>query len=460
MVKKMSKIGWYVIKKSGEYDCQLPQLSEEEQEFLAIFADRFAEYSKINDVSETSKAKQAIETLIKEVLEQEGFETDAEQLDYLTKAAFYHISGYAPLDNIILDPNVEEIAIYGINKPVMVYVRKKGWLRANCFIDSLDYLIHLINKMGRNLGRRITTQSPRLNAILSQGHRLHASIPPITEGEMTIRLHSSKPWSIAEILKSGSTSAEILGFLWLAFQSDSSILVVGNTASGKTTLLNSLFSFVPINERVIIIEDTPEIKIEHKHKLTMIANEELDITIADLVRDSLRMRPDRVIAGEIRTKEEVEALIETLLSGQARGSYATFHAQSADEALKRLENLGAYKDDLKSIDFIIVQRRISKYDKKTKKQQEIRKMIGVYMIDKDKQVPTPIPIFSYDIKNDKFQSTSALKDALDRIATKLGLDYKSIFAIYKERVKFLEKLDEKDCLKKIQQFAYGEYGET
>ena len=456
----MSKIGWYVIKKSGQYDCQLPQLSDEEQEFLATFTSKFAEYSKINDVSDPAKAKEAIERLIKEVLEEEGFETDADQLEYLTRAAFHHISGYAPLDNMLTDPNVEEIAVYGINKPVMVYVRKKGWLKANCFIDSLDYLIHLINKMGRNLGRRITTQSPRLNAILSQGHRLHASIPPITEGEMTIRLHSSKPWSVAEILKSGSTSPQILGFLWLAFQSDSSILVVGNSASGKTTLLNSLFSFVPLNERVIIIEDTPEIKIEHKHKLTMIANEELGITIADLVRDSLRMRPDRVIAGEIRTKEEVAALIETLLSGQARGSYATFHAQSASEALKRLENLGAYKDDLKSIDFIIVQLRISKYDKKTKKQQEIRKMIGVYMIDKEKETPTPIPIFSYDMKSDKFQVSPAMKDALERIATKLGLEYKNILAIYKERVRFLEKLEEKDCLKKIQEFAYGEYSET
>ena len=456
----MSKIGWYVIKKSGQYDCQLPQLSDEEQEFLATFTSKFAEYSKINDVSDPAKAKEAIERLIKEVLEEEGFETDADQLEYLTRAAFHHISGYAPLDNMLTDPNVEEIAVYGINKPVMVYVRKKGWLKANCFIDSLDYLIHLINKMGRNLGRRITTQSPRLNAILSQGHRLHASIPPITEGEMTIRLHSSKPWSVAEILKSGSTSPQILGFLWLAFQSDSSILVVGNSASGKTTLLNSLFSFVPLNERVIIIEDTPEIKIEHKHKLTMIANEELGITIADLVRDSLRMRPDRVIAGEIRTKEEVAALIETLLSGQARGSYTTFHAQSASEALKRLENLGAYKDDLKSIDFIIVQLRISKYDKKTKKQQEIRKMIGVYMIDKEKETPTPIPIFSYDMKSDKFQVSPAMKDALERIATKLGLEYKNILAIYKERVRFLEKLEEKDCLKKIQEFAYGEYSET
>ncbi|MEM4196994.1 MAG: ATPase, T2SS/T4P/T4SS family, partial [Candidatus Anstonellaceae archaeon] len=185
-------------------------------------------------------------------------------------------------------------------------------------------------------------------------------------------------------------------------------------------------------------------------------NEDLNISIADLVRDSLRMRPDRVIAGEIRTKAEVEALIETLLSGQARGSYATFHAQSAQEALKRLENLGANSDDLKAIDFIVVQRRISKYDKKTKKQQEIRRMLGVYMIDKEKEKPVLVEIFSYDPKSDKFIQTNNLSKALDVLGKKLGLDTSSIKLIYKERIKFLENLKGEDCLKKIQEFAYGE----
>jgi Flp pilus assembly CpaF family ATPase len=452
----MSKLGWYVLKSKNAYDCKLPILSEDEQDFLLTFSNKFAEYSKVNDVSDFQAAKKAIEELMPNILAQEGLEVDQEQLDYLTKAALYHIAGFAPLDFLLSDEQIEEVAVYGINKPVMVFIRKKGWTQTNCFIDSLDYLIHLINKMGRQLGRRITAQSPRLNAILPSGHRLHASIPPLTEGEMTIRLHSSKPWSIVEVIKSGSTCSSIMAFLWLAFQSDSSILVVGNTASGKTTLLNSLFSFVPLNERVIIIEDTPEIKVEHPHKITLISNEDLNITIADLVRDSLRMRPDRVIAGEIRTKDDVEALMETLLSGQARGSYATFHAQSATEALKRLVNLGAYDQDLKSIDFIIVQRRISKYDKKTKKQQEIRRMIGVYAMDKEKDEPTPIPIFLYNIQKDKFETTKYFDNALNYIAQKLGLDKKSCKEIYLERVKFLDKLEEKDCLKKIQEFAYGE----
>ncbi|MFN3909672.1 MAG: type II/IV secretion system ATPase subunit [Candidatus Anstonellaceae archaeon] len=451
-----SKLGWYVSKEKGAFDCGLSALSDEEQEFLLKFSDRFTEYSKTNDVSDQAIAKEAITTLLKQFLEEEGLEVDQDQFDYLTKNALYHLSGFAPLDYLLSNPDIEEIAVYGLNKPVMIYIRKKGWTKTNCYIDSLDYLIHLINKMGRQLGRRITTQSPRLNAILPSGHRLHASIPPICDGEMTIRLHSSKPWSVVEVIQSKSTSSSIMAFLWLVFQSDSSVLVVGNTASGKTTLLNSLFSFVPLNERVIIIEDTPEIKIEHKHKLTLIANEDLNISIADLVRDSLRMRPDRVIAGEIRTKPEVEALIETLLSGQARGSYATFHAQSATEALKRLTNLGAYQEDLKSIDFIIVQRRISKYDKKTRKQQEVRRMIGIYMLDKEKDFPSPLAIFLYDNKKDTFKQTSYLSKALDFIAQKLGVDLKTCKELYNERIKFLNKLDEKDCLKKIQKFAYGE----
>ncbi|MEM4137662.1 MAG: ATPase, T2SS/T4P/T4SS family [Candidatus Anstonellaceae archaeon] len=451
-----SKLGWKVFKKVSTYNCELPELSEEEEDFLVRFIDKFTEYSKSKDLSDFELAKKAIEELLKDFLEEEGIEVDEDQFSYLTKAAVCHISGFAPLDKMLQDSNIEEIAVYGLNKPIMVYIRKIGWTESNCTINSLDYLIHLINKIGRQLGRRITAQSPRLNAILPSGHRLHASIPPVCEGEMTIRLHSSKPWSIVELLQSKSTNSSILAFLWIVFQSDSSVLVVGNTASGKTTLLNSLFSFVPLSERVIIIEDTPEIKIEHKHKINLVANEDLNISIADLVRDSLRMRPDRVIAGEIRTKAEVEALIETLLSGQARGSYATFHAQSAQEALKRLENLGANSDDLKAIDFIVVQRRISKYDKKTKKQQEIRRMLGVYMIDKEKEKPVLVEIFSYDPKSDKFIQTNNLSKALDVLGKKLGLDTSSIKLIYKERIKFLENLKGEDCLKKIQEFAYGE----
>ena len=128
-------------------------------------------------------------------------------------------------------------------------------------------------------------------------------------------------------------SSNSLAFFWMLLQSSSSILVCGNTGSGKTTTLNALFSFVPLNERVVVVEETPELNIFQEHCVKIIANKELGITLSNLVEDTLRMRPDRVIVGEVRNAEEAQALGECLLAGQARGTYATLHATDGVQAL-------------------------------------------------------------------------------------------------------------------------------
>lgn len=456
-------LGWKAHAKEGAYDSKLPVLSKEEEEFLLVLSNNFSEYAKENDASSPELAKKALETLLPSTLENEGVEVDEEQEKYLMRAAVAHLCGFAPLDKMLSDPTIEEIATIGINKPVYVYIRKKGWMETNVSFSSMDHLIHTINKMSRPLGRRITSQSPRLNALLPEGHRLHASIPPLSEGELTIRLHSATPWTVADILAAKSSTPNALAFLWLAFQSDSSILVAGNTSSGKTTLLNSLFSFVPLDERVVLIEETPELKLSHAHVAKLISSDELCIPMAELVRDSLRMRPDRVIVGEVRTPPEAQAFAETLLSGQARGSYATFHAQSATEALRRLANLGISEEDLPSLDFLVVQRRVARYDAKRKKSAELRRMIGIYMTvknqEKTKDTVSLLPIFEYDARKDELNPSSNLPAALSYLSLKLGISSNACEKLYKERSRFISRLSAKDgdkIISKIQKFAYGD----
>jgi hypothetical protein len=141
--------------------------------------------------------------------------------------------------------------------------------------------------------------------------------------------------------------------------------------------LNALFSFIPADERIIITEETPEISLPHRHQLRLVANRDMGITLKDLVYDTLRMRPDRMVVGEVRNKEEAEALFDVLLAGQARGSYATFHAQSAEDALSRLQSFGVRKDDLSSIDCILVQRRMLMYDAEGRRNREVRKVVEI-----------------------------------------------------------------------------------
>ncbi|MFA5108339.1 MAG: ATPase, T2SS/T4P/T4SS family [Candidatus Micrarchaeia archaeon] len=454
-------LGWKILPKENTYDCALAALSLDEQEFLQSLSAEFAEYAKSNDVSNYEDAKKCIENLLEKMLEAQNIEVDEEQKKYLTDAAVSHIAGFAPLDKMLCDAQVEEIAVAGLGKPIRVYIRKKGWKNTNAVFCSNEHLVHTINKMARVLGRRITSQSPRINALLPAGHRIHASIPPLSEGELTIRLHAQNAWSVYDIMQAKTTNAHALAFLWMAFQSDSSVLVAGNTASGKTTLLNTLFSFVPANERIVLIEETPEIRLFHEHVVKMICNEDLAVSMPELVRDSLRMRPDRVIAGEIRSKQEVEAFVETLLSGQARGSYATFHAQSANEALRRLCNLGAQAHDVKSLDYVVVQRRLARYDEKKKKQNEIRKMTGIYRVQKeisqDGQAYA-LPVFEYDEKEDELCKKEYFDTALLSVCSRLGISEKKGKEIYAKRVAFLKRLVGKDTRQieqKIQEFAYG-----
>lgn len=463
-----NNVGWRVRKEKQNYVSGLPTLSADEQTLLLSLTRRFSEWSKTHDASTPELAKQAIEHLLPRVLSDEGLEADEDQLQYLTQAALAHLAGFAPLDKMLSDADIEEIAVIGLSHPIYIYKRKLGWQRTDCEITTHEHLTHLINKMARPLGRRITAQSPRLNALLPDGSRLHASIPPLSSGELTVRLHSATPWSVADLMQNKSTTADALAFLWLAFQSDSSILIAGNTASGKTTLLDALFSFVPLSERVVLIEETPELRLAHPHRIGLIASEELGISMAELVRDSLRMRPDRVAVGEVRTPPEAQAFVETLLSGQARGSYATFHAQSAPEALRRLRNLGANEDDLASLDFIVLQRRIARYNPKTKQQEELRRMLGVWMLDKkeDGKPSTAsssssnlslVPVFHYDSKSDRLAPAPGLAPALERLALRLGLTSVHARSLFGERKSYLSRLKPSAPEKitdALQKFAY------
>lgn len=461
MPSKKDDFGWAVAQQKDCYDCGLPVLSDDEKGFLLSLFEKFSQSSKEEDFASEDAAKGQIKKLIASLSQEQGIELDEEQANYLFDAASSHLVGFAPLDKMLNDASIEEIAAIGPHQPIYVYLRKKGWEATNAKFTSIEHLIHIINKMSRQLGRRITSHSPRLNAVLESAHRLHASIPPVSEGELTIRLHGSKPWSVADILNSRCTSAQALSFLWLAFQSDSSILIAGNTSSGKTTLLNALATFIPLNERMLIIEETPEIKIPHPHTCRLVSNEELKICMGELVRDSLRMRPDRVIVGEVRTPDEAKAYAETLLSGHARGSYATFHSQSADEAIKRLCNLGISEQDLPSLNFIVVQRRLARYDSKTKKQGEVRKMAGIYMLKPCEETGRlqAQAVFEFDQKTNSLEKNSNYEQAVHLLAGKLGISQNAALGIIAKRSAFLQKLGgEKDCdavCAKVQKFAYG-----
>ncbi len=359
----MNVLGWRKLE-SGDYLLELPHLSDEEAAIILRTQELYKEAAR--------NGKPDIFELLKIAAKECGLYLDIDQEDYLSDIARMQIEGYGFFDRLLSDGRIEEVSVIGPGNPVYVYLRNEGWKSTNVCLENEQAINEMINRMAKDIGRHITLQNPRLDAMLKDGSRLHGSLPPVSAGEITLRKFRDIPYSPVEI--SNVIPYDVLAFLSLLMQCDCSLMIAGNTASGKTTTLNALFSFVPQDERVIITEETPEISIPHEHQLRLVANKEMGIGLKDLVYDTLRMRPDRIIVGEVRNREEAEALFDVLMAGQARGSYATFHAQSVDEGLQRLRTFGIQESDIASIDCMVIQRRQMDY---SKDRREIRKIIEI-----------------------------------------------------------------------------------
>ncbi|HIH18744.1 TPA: CpaF family protein [Candidatus Micrarchaeota archaeon] len=449
----MVSLGWGLGSWKAEYKVSLPQLSEEEKELVLKASEAFRKETQRKDVTDEKEARQLSLDLLSDICDKDDLELESDQLDYLSKVVFLQTYGEGFLGELMTDQSLEEIALIGLNKPVFVYVRGQGWKRTNISVESQEYFISLVNRLGRNLGRRLTSQKPRLNAVLEDGSRMHASMPPVSSCELTIRKFGQEPLSPFDLLSLGTYDAATLALLSLAIQADLSVVFAGNTASGKTSTLNSLLSFVPSQERLLLIEETPEISLPHPHQMRLIPFEEGGISMVELVRDSLRMRPDRVAVGEVRGAEETRAFVESALSGQAKGCYTTFHAQTSRDAVLRMRMMGCLEADLEGIDLFVVQRRVSTYDSKKRKIGE-KRCVTEIAVSNISDVLRPSAVF-----NGKSFLPSALSILIDKVATGTGLSRNEINNELQVREKFMRTNSGVKGLEKsfstIQKFLYG-----
>ncbi len=277
----------------------------------------------------------------------------------------HEMLGLGDIELLLSDPYLEEIVINNHKDPVWVYHKHYGWLKTNVFTKSEDKIYNFSSSIGRRVGREITNLNPLMDAHLSTGDRVNATLFPIsTNGNtITIRKFSRSPWTIIHFLEVKTLSKEVAALFWLAIQYELNILVAGGTASGKTSMLNILMPFMPPNQRIISIEDTREINLpKFLHWVPFSsrgANPEGkgQVTMLDLLANSLRMRPDRIIIGEIRRAKEAEVMFEAIRTGHS--AYATFHGDKAEEVRKRLTNppINLPKSSLSALHLIVVQYR-------------------------------------------------------------------------------------------------------
>jgi len=288
-----------------------------------------------------------------------------ETLEFLTAYLIQKSLGLGSVEILMNDTQLEEVAINGADEPVWIYHRKHGWLKTNIKISDEEQVKHYSSMIGRKVGRQINILEPLMDANLSTGDRVNATLMPISlhGNTITIRKFASKPWTITDFLDGNVLSVEAAALIWMGIQYELSTLISGGTATGKTSMLNVIANFFPPNQRIISIEDTHEIQLpSFLHWVPMITrlpNTEGrgGVSMLDLLVNSLRMRPDRIVVGEIRRKEEAEVLFEAIHTGHS--VFATVHANSAEETITRLTNppINVPKTMLPAISLIVVQYR-------------------------------------------------------------------------------------------------------
>ena len=358
-----------------------------------------------------------------------------EYLDNLSRKLLRDIIGYGKIDSLIQDDELEEIMIIGINKPVYVYHRKHGMMKTNIRYDDEQELTDLIDSMARQINRRIDKESPILDGRLSDGSRINATIPPVSADgpSLTIRKFKKDPLTIIDLINSRTLSLELAAFLWLCFDGhgvrSANAIISGGTSSGKTTTLNALASFINPKERIITIEDTLELQIPHEHVIRMetrpsnVENKG-ELTMNDLVKNSLRQRPDRIIVGEVRGEEAI-TLFTALNTGHS--GFGTLHSNSARETITRLTTnpMSVPKIMIQAIDFIIMQKRIyTSSGVSYRRISEVAEIVG-----SEEGVIQLNKIFEWNPETDSIENVSISSKTLTQIAKLSG---KSLYEINKE----------------------------
>ncbi len=364
------------------------EILKTEKDFVPIYNMTFPKIEPATmAVLDSIREKMVVEMEIKPIQIMRSEETEMMKKKFLEKSLLFiregipHLSkdnqkilagillhnsmGLGPIEILLNDPNLEEIVVNGSKEPIWVYHIRLGWLKTNITPPSEVEVYNYAALIGRRVGTQITNLNPLMDAYLTSGDRANATLFPISSGgnTLSIRKFTRKAWTITDFIENKTLSTEMAALIWLAMQYELNILITGGTASGKTALLNVLSCFIPPSHRIISIEDTREMHLpDFLHWVPLTTRPpnpegKGEVTMLDLMINSLRMRPDRIVVGEIRRSKEAEVLFEAIHTGHS--VYSTLHANTDEETLKRLTNppLDIPPSLLSSMQLVVVMHR-------------------------------------------------------------------------------------------------------
>ncbi|VVC01888.1 Type II/IV secretion system protein [uncultured archaeon] len=424
LAKILSKQGEFV----PQYTVNVRELSEGTRLVLNTLKGELITTVKL-DITEIMDPKKRDEVKAKfeqraNFLLSKHFPTLAEQdKKVLTAYLIQNSLGLGELEPLMHDDNLEEVAINSSTEPVWVYHKKYGWCKTNVKLPTEEAIYDISAMIGRRIGKQINVLTPVMDAHLGTGDRVNATLFPVSSfgNTITIRKFSRNPWTIPYLIELNCISPQVAGLIWLCMQNELSILVSGGTGSGKTSFLNAMCCLIPPNQRVISIEDTRELTLPPFLQWIPMTTREPnaegkgEVSMLDLLVNSLRQRPDRIIMGEVRKQREAEILFEAMHTGHS--VYATLHADNAQETITRLTTppIDMPKTSLSALAAVVVQFRHRRLN--------VRRTLEFAEVQKGGDINT---LYRWDIKNDRLNDVGKMSALSATLSLYAGLTQKEI----------------------------------
>lgn len=426
------------------YFITMPQVSNATRAYFEGIKD---EISKATPIEQAEIVKEDIERgfetrhrAIATVLGQD-ISPEKRSVDILCGILMREMYGLGEIEILIADDMLEEIVINSSHQPIAVYHRKHGWLKTNLQPKNEEEVENYASQIARKIGKQISLLNPILDAHLVSGDRVNSTFFPVstTGNTITLRLFARNPWTIVSFLDKGNRvlSIEMAALLWQAVHYEMTVLVSGGTASGKTSALNAIVSLMQPFQRVISIEDTRELSLPSYQwnwvpLVTRAPNPEGlgEVTMLDLVVNALRMRPDRIVMGEIRRKGEAEVLFEAMHTGHS--VYATMHADTGTQTIKRLIEppIEIPASEIEDVHLILVQYR--------DRRKNIRRTLELSEVVAGPAGPELNHIYNWRPRTDEFQLVRAPRRYIEQMNLHTGMTEKEINEDQEEKRKVLD----------------------
>lgn len=448
-----ARVRWRKEEKTLVYEVEEPMLTDAEWELYRIIEEAL---TKVIDVKfgKIKTAEDAIALLKQktlEVVEETGLELLPGQFTRVFYYIYRNFVGLNEIEPLMHDAYIEDIGCDGINVPIYVVHKKYGEIKTNVVFKKARKLQEFVIKLAERTGRYVSYAEPLLDGALPDGSRVQATLArDVTRRGPTISIRKFReiPYSAIDLLKLKTASVEMLAYLWYLIEHRRNIMIVGGTATGKTTFLNSISIFVPPEEKIVSIEDTAELNLPHENWISSVARVGFgavtpegvrygEVNMFDLLRESFRQNPDYVIVGEVRGKE-ASVLFQGMASGHA--SFGTMHGGSVDDIIKRLQTppIELPASLLEVLDVIIVIAKTPQFGKSARRIKSVNELLAV---DPDTGKASFNVVFMWDPRRDT-QKKRARSKILADIAEEYGIPTSAIQLELKTRERFLKWLFE------------------